>query len=65
MEKRAVSDDELVAGLRNEEADLMSKMARVMGAPEKRGSAEYSELDARLQTVRAKITEIDLGEKDN
>jgi hypothetical protein len=64
MEKYAVENDDLAGDLRNEEHTLMAEMSRYMSGFK---SAEEGDAMARtqnrLQAVRDKITEIDLGRK--
>lgn len=63
MEKYAVHDDDLIEGLRNEEHDLMLKVAAHMtNTGEKTASEEheYQSTQNRLTQVRNKITEHDL-----
>jgi septation ring formation regulator EzrA len=67
MDKFGVDESELLSGLRNEESELMTKVAAYMMIHEKTASeaTEYSKLENRLQQVRDKITELDtkkLGE---
>lgn len=57
MEKYGVSKEHLLEDLRNEESKLMTEK---MGSLQKKAS-NTSGLDARLQQVREKITELDLG----
>lgn len=62
MEKYGIGGDELTLALRNEEAELMQKMAGFMTRHAKT-AAEESEsrrVQARLMEVRQKLTEIDL-----
>jgi hypothetical protein len=62
MEKYGIGGDELTLALRNEEAELMTKMAGFM-ARHSKTAAEESEsrrVQARLSEVRQKLTEIDL-----
>jgi hypothetical protein len=62
MEKYGVGGDELTLALRNEEAELMQKMAGLMSRHTKTAAeeAEAQRVQARLQEVRGKLTEIDL-----
>lgn len=62
MEKFGVGGDELTLALRNEEAELMSKVAGLVSRHTKTGSeeAESQRVQSRLQEVRQKLTEIDL-----
>lgn len=62
MEKYGVGGDELTIALRNEEADLMGKMAGFLARHTKTAAeeAESQRVQARLQEVRQKLTEHDL-----
>lgn len=59
MEKYSQSDDDLLAGLRNEEAQLMQEVARAMSG-EKIATSQGA-VEQRLASVRAKITSLDLA----
>lgn len=61
MEKYGAKDEHLIESLRNEEARLMQEVSRMM--TEKTASQSLSNVEARLQSVRQKITEFDLGKK--
>jgi hypothetical protein len=62
MEKYGVEDNDLVNSLRDEEHQLMVKVAAYMSSPAKTASAEqeYRMIENRLTAVRDKITQIDL-----
>lgn len=62
MEKFAVRDDDLIEGLRNEEHELMLKVAGHMIGIEKTAEQErdYQSAQNRLQMIRDKITDHDL-----
>lgn len=64
MEKLGVDKNVLKEGLLNEEANLMQEMQALMTNGEKNASEINREesLNNQLSSVRAKITEIDLGE---
>ena len=59
MEKYGVQDEDLVAGLRDEEHDLMLVVSGHMSGGEKNASEErnFQQAQSRLQTVRDRITE--------
>lgn len=59
MEKYGVGEKDLVESLRNEEARLMQEVSRLMS--EKTASQRLFDAESRLQVVRQKITEFDLG----
>lgn len=59
MEKYGTGDGDLVKSLRDEEARLMQEVSRLM--TEKTASHRLPDVEARLQSVRQKITEIDLA----
>lgn len=65
MEKYAVEDNVLIDGLRDEEHQLMLKVASHMSRGEKNAAdeSEYNRAEARLQQIRGKITEHDLRKK--
>lgn len=58
MDKYAVEDEELLVSLRNEEAQLMQEMQRLLSDPAKTAN-DRTVTEQRLQAVRHKITEID------
>lgn len=62
MEKYGVGGDELTLGLRDEETQLMQKMAGFMGKLTKTAAeeSESQRVQSRLTEVRQKLTEIDL-----
>ncbi len=66
MEKYSQDDQGLRDNLINEEAQLMQQVQRYMGLIEKTASEEtqYQHIHNRLQHVRQKITDIDLGKKN-
>jgi len=59
VEKYGVGEKDLVESLRNEEARLMQEVSRLMS--EKTASQRLFDAESRLQVVRQKITEFDLG----
>lgn len=59
MEKVGVTKDVQHIGLRNREADLMQKVQSYMNDGEKTGE-DISSIQAELQEVRDKLTELDL-----
>jgi len=61
MDKYGTSQEDLLEDLRNEEHNLALEVMGMMNDQEKIASAEYQNKERRLQDVRAKITEIDLG----
>lgn len=63
MEKYGTSNSELLEGLRNEEHNLTLEVMDMMKDNEKLASAEFKSKEARLQDIRAKITDLDLKEK--
>jgi len=63
MEKYGTSDKELLLGLRDEEHNITLEVMDMMKSEEKLASAEFKAKEKRLQDVRSKITEIDLGQK--
>lgn len=62
MEKYGVLNNELILGLRNEEAQLMTKAGELATRLVKTASeeSELQRLEARLHSVRQKLTELDL-----
>lgn len=62
MEKYGVQDDDMISGLRDEEHQLMVKMAGFMQGIEKTAEelTEERRTETRLHQIRAKITEHDL-----
>lgn len=66
MEKYAVEDKDLIDGLRNEEHDLMIEISHYMSGQKTAESEQrFSSAQSRLQSIRDKITNIDLGRKNN
>lgn len=66
MEKYAVEDKDLIDGLRNEEHDLMIEISHYMSGQKTAESEQrFSSAQNRLQSIRDKITNIDLGRKNN
>jgi len=65
MEKFGIGGDELTLALRDEEAQLMQKVASFMSSSEKTAAEaeDYRRAESRLQQVRAKLTEIDMKNK--
>lgn len=64
MEKYAVQDDDLLSGLRNEEHQLMCEVSSHMsGYKTAADDARFQQLQNRLQTVRDKITSLDLAKR--
>lgn len=63
MEKYSQSDADLIAGLRDEEAQLMQKMATYMSNVGEKTAADQRTTEQRLIAVRSKITQIDLAKK--
>lgn len=63
MEKVGVDKETLHSGLLNEEANIMQEIQAYMTIGEKTASERQKEqvLNDKLSSVRAKITEIDLG----
>lgn len=59
MEKVGVSSEILHEELRNEEAQLMQGLQRIMSDPSKTAS-DRTQIELRLQQVRNKLTELDL-----
>ena len=59
MEKYGVKSDILYTDLRDEEAQLMTKMSEIMANPTKTAE-DISSIERRLQEVRRKLTELDL-----
>lgn len=62
MEKYGVQKDVLHEDLRNEEGRLMMEMQRTMRDNTKTAS-DRNVIEQRLQSVRSKLTELDLGKK--
>lgn len=62
MEKYSQTDNDIALELRNEEAQLMQKMAGFMAGQEKTAAeqTERQQTERRLSQVRARITQIDL-----
>lgn len=60
MEKYGVNKEILHEDLRNEEAKLMMEMSSAIQDSTKTAS-DRSRIEQRLQQVRSKITELDLG----
>lgn len=62
MEKYGVQEDDMIAGLRNEEHSLMLEVAQYMNGNEKTADEEnrYQQVQNRLSIVRNAITEHDL-----
>jgi hypothetical protein len=62
MEKYGVQDDDMITGLRNEEHDLMARMAEHMANMDKTASeeADMRQVQSRLTAVRDRITAHDL-----
>jgi len=60
MEKYGVNKEILHEDLRNEEAKLMMEMSSALQDNTKTAS-DRSRIEQRLQQVRSKITELDLG----
>ena len=61
MEKYAVQDIDLLGGLRDEEHNLMLEVSRHMsGYKTAEDNQKFDSLQNRLQSVRDKITEMDL-----
>ena len=58
MEKVGVQKEDLIQGLRNQEANLMQKMQSAMSDNTKTAD-DRSSLEEELQKVRSKITEAD------
>lgn len=63
MDKYGTESKDLLEGLRDEEHNLAVDIMGMMRDQEKIASAEYRNKEQRLQEVRAKITELDLGKK--
>jgi hypothetical protein len=65
MEKYGIEQDELTLALRNEEAELMGKMASLMSRHQKTAAeeSEAQRVQSRLLDVRQKLTEHDLKKK--
>lgn len=63
MEKVGIDKETLLNNLRNEEANLMSAMSQAMSDRTKTAE-DRSQLEMRLQQVRHKITELDLGKSE-
>ena len=63
MDKYGTEQKDLLEGLRDEEHNLSVDIMGMMQNQEKVASAEYQNKERRLQEVRAKITELDLGKK--
>ena len=61
MDKYGTTQENLLEDLRNEEHNLTLEVMTMMKSQEKIASAEYQNKERRLQDVRAKITELDLG----
>ena len=59
MEKHGVSKDNHLLGLRDMEACLMQDMQRLMSNPGEKTAAERADLESRLQSVRAQISDLD------
>lgn len=66
MEKYAVDNQDLIDGLRNEEHELMIEISHYMSGQKTADDEQrFSRAQTRLQSIRDKITEIDLGRKNN
>ena len=63
MEKYGIQEDDRISGLRDEEAQLMSKMGQIQGGRSKLASSEQSQIESRLHQVRAAISDHDLNRK--
>jgi len=61
MDKYGTTQENLLEDLRNEEHNLTLEVMDMMNDQEKIASAEYQNKERRLQDVRVKITELDLG----
>lgn len=63
MEKYSQDNQTLRENLINEEAQLMQQVQRFLSTSEKTASeeAQNQQIHNRLQQVRSKITELDLG----
>lgn len=59
MEKLGVRKEILHEDLRNEEANLMQQLQKIMSDPTKTAS-DRSSIELRLNQVRNKLTELDL-----
>ena len=64
MEKYGVNKEILHEELRNEEARLMMEMSSALQDHTKTDS-DRSRIEQRLQQVRSKLTELDLGKNPN
>ncbi len=64
MEKYGVNREILHEELRNEEARLMMEMSSALQDHTKTAS-DRSRIEQRLQQVRSKLTELDLGKNPN
>ena len=62
MEKYGIAEDDMITGLRDEEHNLMLQMGQYMGKMEKSAyeRSEMQQIESRLHSIRAKITEHDL-----
>jgi len=67
MEKYSQDHETLVRNLRDEEAQLMTKVSSLMSSPIKTASQqeELQSIEGRLKMVRDKITEMDLGKSND
>ena len=65
MDKYGVSSGPLLDGLRDEEHRLMLKIMDAQSTMEKKASADIPTLEKQLAAVRGKITELDLGSRNN
>lgn len=66
MEKYAVDNQDLIDGLRNEEHELMIEVSHYMSGQKTADDEQrFSRAQTRLQSIRDKITEIDLSRKNN
>jgi hypothetical protein len=65
MDKYGIQNEDLVKGLRDEEASLMREVAHHMSVGQKTAAQEreFSTIQNRLTSVRDKISEFDLSAK--
>jgi hypothetical protein len=61
MEKYSQPDSDQLLELRNEESSLMQKMSTFMSGGEKTAALEMQRTEQRLQSIRHRITQLDLA----
>ena len=65
MEKYGVKKDILHTELRDREAQLMQKMAGLIGSPGEKTASQKISVEKELQQVRNKLTELDTKDSES